>query len=258
MFLHVLKEGDAESGLGESVSSHQLENFESTVSALSQSEVSSASQQVDVNAVLRRISSYHSRMDYSISTAATPLTKLIQSHASFPFQTDSQANLRPDQLLKAVLLLTSNCEKLFRAAGWTGDEITIRERTANQRIAFIFESLAEPPSRSSYLDDVVDVLCRIPYPRVKDSSGDLARRNIQDLVPVAQRLLEQDDGSRLFQDGRIPRDTYRQLTALIAATNGDQITTIVGNQHGVNKDEFTKWAIKVHDYPSLLCIAFLI
>jgi hypothetical protein len=232
LFLHVLKEGDAESGLGESVSSHQLENFESTVSALSQSEVSSASQQVDVNAVLRRISSYHSRMDYSISTAATPL--------------------------KAVLLLTSNCEKLFRAAGWTGDEITIRERTANQRIAFIFESLAEPPSRSSYLDDVVDVLCRIPYPRVKDSSGDLARRNIQDLVPVAQRLLEQDDGSRLFQDGRIPRDTYRQLTALIAATNGDQITTIVGNQHGVNKDEFTKWAIKVHDYPSLLCIAFLI
>ena len=190
-------------------------------------------------------------MDSSISAAGIPLTKLIQSHASFPFQTDSKASLRPDQLLKAVLLLTSNCEKLFRAAGWTGDEITIRERTATQRIAFIFESLAEPPSRSSYLDDVVDVLCRIPYPRVKDSSGDLARRNIQDLVPVAQRLLEQDDGSRLSQDARIPRDTYRPLAALIAAANKSQKSDALGNEEGVNREAFTEWAIKVHTYPTL-------
>jgi hypothetical protein len=190
----------------------------------------------------------YTRQASFIKAASIPLTKLLQTHASFPFPTYlEEESLLPEEILRATLLLTSNCEKLFGAAGWIGDVVTIRKRTAKQRISFVFASLAEPPARTSTVDDVVDVLCRVPYPRVKDSSGDLRRRDLKDLVPVAERLLEQDGNSHSHQknDRRVLRDTQESLAGLIAAMNGTSVARILGNDQGVTEDEFERWAMKV-------------
>lgn len=96
------------------------------------------------------------------------------------------------------------------------------------------------------MDDVVDVLCRVPYPRVADTSGDLRRKGLDDLAPVAQRLLEENEDpvDPHIKDWRVLTETYDSFANLIAAVNGVQAVRAV-NKEGITENEFEKWAIKV-------------
>ena len=122
----------------------------------------------------------------------------------------------------------------------------MRERTAKQRIGFMFGSLVEEPGATASVDDVLDVLCRVAYPRVKDSSGDLARRDVRDLVPVAQRLVGQEGESAAAEVGgrRISREIQGELSDLIAAVNRRNVGGTSGDE-GMTEDEFMSWAVKV-------------
>lgn len=123
--------------------------------------------------------------------------------------------------------------------------MTLRKRSANQRVRFMFASLAIPSVPS--VDDVVDILCRVPYPRVKERlSGDLARRPVEDLEPVARRLVGTDEVDHDQQKGRTC-DTaiFEQLAGLVAALYRGDVGDFVGGEEDSDEDRFVQWAVKV-------------
>lgn len=144
------------------------------------------------------------------------------------------------------MLLTCNPDKLLGAAGWAGDAVTVRERTKEQRVGFVFRSLrgGEDAAARADVEDVLDVLCRVAYPRVKDSSGDLARRDVRDLVPVARRLVG-DGLAAGGQGGRVSRETMEVLGGLVADVNGRGVGGGAGTEGGLSEEEFISWAGKV-------------
>jgi hypothetical protein len=197
--------------------------------------------------VISHLVACHPQHAKTIKSASTLLTRLVQAHASFPFPTNVSEDLTPSAVLQAILLLTNNCEKLFGAAGWIGDAVTIRKRTPKQRISFMFLSLASSPATPS-VDDLVDVLCRVPYPRIRDRTGDLRRRKAVDLNPVAERLLGPD--SKKHQDpikaSHLSVTDFKQLKHLVAALHDASVVEgLAQGQTEMDVDAFEKWAVKV-------------
>lgn len=79
------------------------------------------------------------------------------------------------------------------------------------------------------------------------NTGDLQRRKVDDLVPVAKRLLEQDDSSSANRQrfGRIPRGTQDALAQLVAAINETAAVEVSGNDGPIPPDQFLEWALEV-------------
>ena len=235
--------------MGRSLSDEELAHFNHLVSSTAGDSVPSPSTSISPEIVILHLVACHSQHAKTIKSSSTLLTRLLQAHASFPFPTKISENLTPSALLQAVILLTDKCKHLFGAAGWTGDAVTIRKRTPKQRLAFMFSSLASSQPTPS-VDDILDVLCRIPYPRVRDrKTGDLRRENAVDLIPVAERLL--GHGTRKqHQDPmkacRVSVTVYDQLAHLVAALHGASVVEgLARGQTEMDFDAFEKWAVKV-------------
>ncbi|KAF2708588.1 hypothetical protein K504DRAFT_285463 [Pleomassaria siparia CBS 279.74] len=247
MFLHVLKNGDVEDGMGGALSDDEFTRYNQIVSDSSGDLAQTPTTPIPLDTVMSHLKECRPQHAKSIDSASPHLSRLLETHAFFPFPTTKSKSLTPPDLLRAILLLTRNCEDLFKTAGWTGTAVTIRERTQEQRIAFVFSSLAEAPITPS-LDDVLDVLCRIPYPRVKDSSGDLSREKVTDLVLVAERLLGPDSGKKTQgskEPYHVSTTTFNSVANLVASLNGATVVKgLPSGQSEMDVHAFQQWAKK--------------
>jgi hypothetical protein len=116
-------------------------------------------------------------------------------------------------------------------------------------MAFMFSCLATSPITPS-IDDILDVLCRVSYPRDRDrKTGDLRREYAKDLIPVAERLLEHDTGKRhqdLMEACHISFTIYDQLAHLVSAVHSASVVEEpVRGQTEMDIHAFDKWAVKV-------------
>jgi hypothetical protein len=238
-----------DNGMGERLYDDELAHFNHTVSSTAGDSALSPSTSISPATVILHLVACHPQHAKTINSSSTLLTRLLEAHASFPFPAKISENLTPSALLQAVILLTNKCEALFGAAGWIGGAVTIRKRTPKQRLAFMFSSLASSPTTPS-MDDLLDVLCRIPYPRIRDrKTSDLRREYAVDLIPVAERLIGYDTGKQHkdpMEACHVSATVYDQLAHLVAALHGTSVVEgLAQGQTEIDFNAFEEWAVKV-------------
>ena len=145
--------------------------------------------QIELNSLLKHLTLSHATQTDLIRSTASNLEILITSHACFPFS--SPTPLTRDAFCRAVLLLTSRCEKPFRFATWVSGKHGydyVRTRYPRDRLMFIYSALARPPTGYSTSNDILDVVCRVRYPWFICSKNLDRLRPITDFIPLAERL----------------------------------------------------------------------
>jgi hypothetical protein len=218
----------------------ELECFRTVASSLTLG----TDDQLDMSSILQHILQQHKGNLEVLQLNMTNLETLITSHASFPFT--RAPKLTADALCRSLLLLTNQCESNFKQQVCLGDHTTIRTRTPSARLSFIFSALTNPPSGAPTHDDVLDVLCRVQYPAKLAYKGQLLRRPVADLVPLAERLELVKEQAPV---ANIPAATMGQLRGLVEALPSPYqhlvVYTDVDTSGDLRVEEFVKWALQV-------------
>jgi len=232
-------------GIAERLSNEELAHFNHTVSSLTGDLTQLPDTSISPETVISHLVECHPQHAKAINSSSSLLARLLRAHAAFPFPANSSESLTQPALLRAVVLLTANGEKLFKAAAWIGGEITIRGRTPEQRLDFIFAALASSPAIPS-VNDLLDVLCRVPYPRTRDrKTGDLSRELLVDLIPLAERLHGTEKNHQgPVETGHVSATDYDQLAHLVASLHSASVVEGLA-QADIDIDAFKKWAVKV-------------
>lgn len=179
-----------------------------------------------------------------IQSTVCILETLILSHACFPFP--SPVLLTKDAFCRAILLLTSRCERNFNQVESTSSHDTIRERSKQKRLTFIYSALVRPPIGVPTHDDILDVVCRVQYPRGFYAKGIIRRRPISDFLPLAERLAPSED--KTLPDS-LPVLTLQPLKNLVAAFSPRRDKPVddlgFGGREKLSAEQFVLWATKV-------------
>lgn len=172
------------------------------------------------------------------------LEDLVKSHASFPFS--GPTSLTSDSFRRSAIILTGRCDSNFKQAVSIGGNYVIRARTPSARLSFIFSSLAHPPNGAPTRDDVLDVLCRVRYPTRTAAKGQLLRKPVEQLLPLAERL--ESPNQRSLSE-KLSSSTMEQLEQLVGAFPSSDKHVVADTNveicDGVNAEQFVKWALQV-------------
>jgi hypothetical protein len=231
---------DGDEDLYVDVTPEELECFRSIASSLTVG----TDNQLEMSSIMQRILHQHKENREALQLNMKNLETLIASHASFPFT--KPPKLTTDALCRSLLLLTNRCESSFKQQVCLGDHTTIRTRTPSARLRFIFSALTNPPSGVPTQDDVLDVLCRVKYPAKLAYKGQLLRRPVADLVPLAERL---EPVKELAVAETMSAASMQQLRELVEAFPSQYqhfvVDTDVDTSGSLRVEEFAKWALQV-------------
>ena len=222
------------------VTPEELECFRSIASSLT----IGTDDQLDMESILQHILQQHRENREALQLNMTNLETLITSHASFPFTRSPK--ITADALCRSLLLLTDRCESSFKQQVGLGDHVTICTRTPSACLRFLFSALTNPPSGVPTRDDVLDVLCRVQYPAQPAYKGQLLRRPVADLVPLAERLkpIKEQTVAKILS-----AETMKQLKKLVKAFPSPYqhlvVDTDVDTSGNLRAKEFVKWALQV-------------
>ena len=233
-----LTEGDED--LYVDVTPEELKYFHSIASGLT----IGTDDQLDMQSILQHVLQEHRENREALQLNMTNLETLITSHASFPFT--SSPKITADALCRSLLLLTDRCESNFKQEVGLGDHVTICTRTPSARLRFVFSALTNLPSGVPTQDDVLDVLCRVQYPAQLAYKGQLLRRPVADLVPLAERLEPLKEQTVAKNMSAV---TMQQLKRLVEAFPSPYrhlvVDTDVNTSGSLRVEEFVKWALQV-------------
>ena len=224
------------------VTPEELECFSSIVPSLTVG----IDGQLNISSIAQHILQQHTKNRESLQLNRINLESLIISHASFPF---IRAKLTADALCRSLLLLTNRCESNFKQQVCLGGHKTIRTRTPSARLRYIFSALTNPPSGVPTQDDVLDVLCRVKYPAQLAYKGQLLRKPVTDLAPLAERL--QPCKEQVVVEN-MSAATMQQLRELVEAFPSPYqhlvVDTEVDTSGSLRVEDFVKWALQVYAY----------
>lgn len=231
----------APDGQSSAYSSEKLNFLTSLISTFSTSE----SGEISIEDVHAHLLKSHSLLPSAKLQASLPtLSLLIRAHASFPFPRPALLNLA--SLVRALALLTSSTNAMFAQSAGLSGAPAIRPRSVTAKMEFLFSVLARPdiPTGVPTKDDVLDVLCRIPYPFSKNPSV-LPRMTISSLEPMAERLLQTSTEIPSRQDLRVDTETLRPLADLcnvMRKDSGAAAESVLQDRESLTKQEFIQWA----------------
>lgn len=222
------------------VTPEELECFRSIASSITVG----TDNQLDMSSVMQHILHQHKENPEALQLNRINLETLIISHASFPFTKTPE--LTVNALCRSLLLLTDRCESNFKQMVCLGGHKTIRTRTPSARLRFIFSALTNPPSGVPTQDDVLDVLCRVKYPAQLAYKGQLLRKPVTDLAPLAERLQPCKE-SVVVEN--MSAATMQQLRELVEAFPSPYQHLVVDTEVDISSDvhveAFVKWALQV-------------
>ena len=223
------------------VTPEELECFRSIVLSLT----IGTDDQFDMISIMQHITHQHKENRETLQLNMKNLESLIASHASFPFT--RAPRLTANALCRSLLLLTNRCESNFKQQVCLGGHKTIRTRTPSGRLRYIFSALTNPPSGVPTQDDVLDVLCRVEYPTQLAYKGQLLRKPVTDLAPLAERL--QPCKEQVVVEN-MSAATMQQLRELVEAFPSPYQHLVVDTEVDISGDvhieAFVKWALQVY------------
>lgn len=227
------------------------EHFDKRMASL----VANANDQIPLSLIVGSLSRLHpSKANVPISMSSI-LDILIMAYASFPFSTP--VILTKDAFCRAVLLLTKRSWSCFEQ-GWKqssqqGVKTIIRSRSVEKQLSFLYSTLAHPPVGAPTHDDVLDVLCRVPYPcRIRTgrlhASKTTKRPPDTKFIPLAERLEPKKDAQSL---ALLPFSQVQLLQTFVAAFTPPYIKRVVysgfADSNSIDKNQFIEWAKEVRE-----------
>jgi hypothetical protein len=200
--------------------------------------------QLQMSSIMHQVILTHTTKSEVIQLNASILESLIISHACFPFS--SPVLLTKDAFCRAILLLTDRCESNFKQATQTAGRQTMRKRSEQKRLEFIYSALACPPTGTPTHDDILDVISRVQYPWLVAPKGIVRRRPVTDFSTLAQRLEPSKD--KTLPDP-LPGSILKLLESLVAAFPPRWNKVVSGldfEESGeLSARQFVQWATKV-------------
>lgn len=243
-FLHVAVEGHPRRSGMPIVGASELSNFSKIVSTIN----TTSSGSLELSDILNILTGFHPIYAPLISVSAPQLSSLIRYHARFPFS--SPVKLTGDALLRSTMLLTDSGHQFFKdeekLRGEDDDIILIRARSAKDRMASIFEALAETHTKASpdTHEAILDVLSRLQFPAPIPPSMIYARPR-KDFQKMAERLEPQN--GREYKKGPdfITGQEITPFIELIASLSfgqiQDELTQQIASTSKVDIEQFIKW-----------------
>ena len=235
-------------GISEAVSKEERQHYSSLFESWILQELKGI---VDLDDLFAYLKEFHPAFADHIAAAVPALTTLLYAHANFPFVTDTpfsnDRRLTIDALLHSLALLTSSCTLMWKQSDTLGGRgPSIFSRSARQRTGFMFSALINPPSGVPTVDDVLDVVSRLEYPKPRSDFSFVRERPICEFVPLAERLLPKDLPKR--KEMAVEVETIRSLFELSYAVRGfEKAATddLLGKRETLRCDHFLGWADSV-------------
>ncbi|CAI6339398.1 unnamed protein product [Periconia digitata] len=214
---------------------------------------------IDLTAVGSYLIANHPRIQSHVEDVSPTALSLLLGHCNFPFATEVKPS--KDALIRSIALLTSSSDYMFSQEADIGSEPAIRARTVTARLEYIFSVLAHPPKGVPTQDDVLDVLCRIPYP-FPVSPTFVSRHTITSLQPMAARLLPSSTDLPSRDSLRLSVAVLRPLADLcniMITDRGAKAESLLEGKDELNELDFVVWAeaVELHGCLNSLFSVFM-